>query len=113
MLSVAADDKDGTAPGGHPFIGRRDRFKAGSAIAMDRDGRDRFGDARAQGDDARDVRRFGGLADTAENDLIDQLRIEAGAGQQRVHGDAAQFVGRQARRSGYSTGRKACGRHRR
>ena len=70
--------------------------KPGGAVAMDRHGRHRFRHARPQGDDARDVRGFRRLADAAENDLVDQLRIEPGAGQQRVHGDAAQFVGARA-----------------
>ncbi len=89
----AADHEDFAASRRHPFAGRRHRFKAGGAVAMHRDGRHRFRYARPQRDDPRDVRRLGGLADAAENDLVDALRIEAGAGEQRAHGDAAQFVG--------------------
>ncbi len=48
--------------------------------------------AGAQRDDARDVRRLRRLADAAEDHLVDQRGIDAGAREQRIDGDAAEVV---------------------
>ena len=53
---------------------------------MHGDGRDVLGDAGAQGDDARDVRGVGGLADTAEDDFVNQRGVETGAGEEGLGG---------------------------
>ena len=65
------------------------------------------GNARAQGDDAGDVRRIGGLADAAEDHFVDLGRVDAGFRQQRGHRVAAEFdrVERGELRSGAQEGR--------
>lgn len=52
-------------------------------------------DAGAQGDDAGDVGGFGGLGDAAKDDFVDERRVEAGAREQRIDCNAAEFVGRE------------------
>ena len=92
MLSRSADDKDGAAAGGHFFLRLRHGFAAGGAVAMDGDGGDGFGNAGAQRNDARDVGGVRRLRHAAENDLVNERGIQVRAGQQRVDGDAAEFV---------------------
>ena len=48
--------------------------------------------AGAQGDHAREIHRLRRLADASEDHFVDVLRIEAGAGEQRAHGDATEFI---------------------
>ena len=60
---------------------------------MDCDGRNVFGNSCAQSNDARDVRRIGGLADATKYDFVNNCRIDAGAGKQGVDGNAPQFIG--------------------
>ena len=54
----AADDEDRAAARGHPLVGGGERFEARGAVAMHGDRRDGLGNAGAQGDDARDIRRL-------------------------------------------------------
>src|SRR2546425_6670505 len=88
----AADYKYRAAPSGHSLVSDSKGFAAGRAIAMDCDGRNALRNTRAQRDHARHVSRFGRLTDAAENNLINQSRVEPGAGEQRVDSHAAQFI---------------------
>ena len=109
----ATDDKDRAVPGGHSFVGRRDRLKAGCTITMDRHGGDRFRNARAQRNNAGDIGRFHRLADAAEDDLVDQLRIESGAGLATRSRQSGPVRPRESRQRWCSTCRRACGRRQR
>jgi hypothetical protein len=63
---------------------------------MDGDGWNMFGDAGAQRDHAGDVRGLCRLADTPENDFVDQGRVNAAASEKGLSRDAAKFVSAQA-----------------
>ena len=54
--------------------------------------RNRLGNSRPQGDDARNIGRLKRLAHAAKNDFINPAWVEARPGEQRVDGDAPQFV---------------------
>ena len=62
---------------------------------MNGGGGDRVGDTGAQGNDAGDVASLGGLADTAKDDFVDPLGVEAGPREEGGDGHPAQFVGAQ------------------
>ena len=89
----AADHESVAATHEHFFGGLGDALEAAGAVAVDRDRRDRVGDARAQGDDAGDVRGVGGLGHAADDDLLDGRGVQAGPGEEFGDGDAAQFGG--------------------
>ncbi len=59
---------------------------------MDGDSGDGLRDPGSQGDDACDVGGVRRLRHAAENNLVNQSRINARAGQERTEGDTAQFV---------------------
>jgi len=100
-------DEDGTAPGVYFFRCLRQRFAAGSAIAMNGHGGNAFGDPGAQGDDARDVGGIRRLRNAAEDDFIHERGVQPGAREQRVYGDAAKVLGAAMRkvRAGLAKGR--------
>ena len=74
------------------FRGLGERFATGSAIAMNRHGGNALGNSGAQRNDARDIRGIRRLRNAAENDFIDERRIEAGASEQGVDRDTTEFL---------------------
>ena len=88
----AADNEDRAVPAGDALGGGGEGFETGGAIAMDGGCRHGLRKSGAQGDDAGDIGGIDRLADASEDDLVHQSRIESGAGQKGIHGDASQFV---------------------
>nr|UXE44835.1 hypothetical protein Hi04_10k_c3780_00023 [uncultured bacterium] len=87
-----AHDKNGAAASKHLLVCERDRLATRRAVALNGYRRHRFRNSGAQSDHSRKICGVRRLSDTAENDFVHQSGIEPGPREQRVDGNASQFV---------------------
>src|SRR6185503_19616390 len=76
----------------HLFIGLRNGFTSRRAIAVHRDCGNVVRYAGPQSDDTSNISSIRRLGHAAEYHLVNSTRVNARAGEQRVYGDAPQFV---------------------
>ena len=89
-----ARDHDVVVPGDHAGRGEVNGLLAGSALPVDGHAGDALGPARGQHRGAADVERLlAGLHDTAPDDVVDDLRIDACALGQAVEHLRGQLAG--------------------